>query len=235
MAKDAAPSLASLRLTRSVELAESGDSLWLRGPGGDEVLAQAVAALPAADRYELTGEGRLRRRGCRIPDGPLPTLTWQPLAAWLRVEMSGAALPGLAPRPVELRLVPSSEEVEPQLLITSLTDWVAFVRQAPLIRLERLRFSASADRRVLVWGTPLPPVPGKRYVLHGRLAVPAGYRWFPEVSAAVVSRRFSVSEGALALWNEDGTLTRLHEEHFVAASRGAACGTAEAMGGALNL
>lgn len=216
-----AASLASLRLVPGIEVAEARQEVWLRGHPADEALTARLLALPATDRFERLPPDRLRRVNERIPSGQLPNLSWQPLAAWLRVELPAAALPGNEPAPVALQLVRSADEREPELLLTNLAEFRRFVEQAALVRLERWRFAASDDGRVLVRGTPLPPLPGKRFVLHDGVAVPAGFGWSPAVSAGVVARRFGASEEALVLWDEDGSIRRLHREQFMPVTRSA--------------
>ena len=97
------------------------------------------------------------------------------------------------------------------------------------MRIERLRFAVTADGRVLVQGTPLPPIPGSRFVLHQGVAVPAGFAWHPAVGADVLSRRLGVSGDALVLWNVDETMTRLHTEQLIPATRSAVRATEEGL------
>jgi hypothetical protein len=161
----------------------------------------------------------------------LPELRWQPLNAWLHVELPVAAFPAQEPRTVSLRLVRSTEEREPELLLTSLEEFQRFAIQAAQVRLDRLQFAAHLSGNVLVRGMPLPPLPGQRFVLHGGVAVPAGLAWQPAVNDQVLARCFGVSGDALVLWNEDGRITRLHGEQFVGATRSAVRTTAQAMTG----
>jgi len=74
---------------------------------------------------------------------------------------------------------------------------------------------------VLVQGEPLPPLPGRRFVVQGNVAVPAGFSWQPAVSPAVLARLLGAREDELALLYEDGTYCRLLAEQFVAATRAA--------------
>lgn len=225
MARADAAALAGLRLVPGVEVAESALELWLRGQPAEVSFAARLLALPAMGRYERLPPDRLRRLDERIPSRQLPSLSWQPLSTWLRAELPAAALPGNEPAVVELRLVRSAGEREPELLLTGLAEFQRFVEQAAWVRLERWRFAADASGRVLVRGTPLPPLPGKRFALNEGVAVPAGFGWSPAVSAGVVARRLGASDEALVLWNEDGTLSRLHREQFVPVTRSAVAAT----------
>jgi hypothetical protein len=221
LAREDAASLAGLRLIPGIEVAEEGPDVWLRGPPGDEPFGARLSALPARKRYERLALDQLRQIDQRIPSLRLPALRWQPLNAWLQVEWPAAALPGSEPARIRLHLARSTDERDSELLSTGLDEFRRFAEQAALVRLEPLQFAAAADRCVLVRGTPLPPLPGRRFVLHGGVAVPAGFAWQPAVSAEVLARRFGVTGDALVLWNEDGTITRLHSEQFVPATRSA--------------
>ena len=231
LAREDAGALAALRLMPGVEVAEAGQEIWLRGPPGDERLAAKLSALPAGARYERLAQDQLRLIDRRIPARRLPVLSWRPLPAWLRVELPAAALPGIKPAPVPLRLTRSSDEREPGLLLTGLDEFWRFAEQAARVRLEPLQFAADADGQVLVRGRPLPPLPGRRFAVHAGVAVPAGLTWQPAVSPEVLGRCFGVSGDALVLWSEDGTITRLHGEQFVPATRSAVRATSGKAGG----
>ena len=221
LAREDAATLSSLRLQSGIDVAEAGNAIWLRGQAGDEALQAKLASLPATSRFEWQASSQLRQLHERIPSARLPELSWQSLAAWLQGRLPVAALPAHEPVRMALRLVRSSDEHEPQLLLTTLEAFKRFVATAARVRLQRLHFAADADRNVLVRGTPLPPLPGQRFVLWGGVAVPAGFAWVPAVSVQVLAQKFGVPSDALILWNADGTITRLHSEQFVPVSPGA--------------
>jgi hypothetical protein len=230
IAREDAVALAAFRLVPGVEVADGDALIWLRGQQADEALAAKLASLPARKRYEWLPSNQLRLFSQRIPSIQLPKLPWKPLAVWLQVENSPAALPGLQPNPVQMRLVRSGHECDPELLITRLEDLKQFAATAAQVRLGRLEFAANAKGDVLVRGRPLPGLPGQRFVLHsGRVAVPAGFLWEPAVEVDVLTRRFSASGDTIVLWTEDGTITRLHKEQFIQVSRSALRVTEEAI------
>jgi hypothetical protein len=227
LAQEDAMALAALRLVAGLEVAEQGGLVWVRGPQVEERLEVKVAGLPARARYEWLPPNGLRPVDCKIPLARLPEVQWRPLAAWLRVETPLAAMAGTPPPGLSLRLVRSTREQEPELLLTGLEEFRDFAMTAAQVRLERLHFAANVEGQVLVRGRPLPPLPGRRFVLNGGVAVPAGFSWEPAISAEVLARRFAASEETVVLWNEDGTFTRLHREQFFPASRSAVRATAE--------
>ena len=222
--------LASLRLVRGIEVGEDGPVIWLRGKQGDQQLASRLLRVPSRQRYEWLIPNQLRQLDRRIPLERLPDLRWQSLDAWLQVEMPAVALPGNQPAAISLRLVRSTLEREPELLLTVIEEFIRFGATAAQVRLNRLQFAANIDGQVLVRGLPLPPLPGHRFVLHaGSVAVPAGLSWQPAVGVDLLMRCFQVSGGALVVWNEDGTITRFHSEQFVPASRSAIRATGQTL------
>jgi MoxR-vWA-beta-propeller ternary system domain bpX2 len=232
-----AESLAPLRLTRGIEVAEKEQFVWIRGPS-EEKVERLVRALPAIARYEVTGGNRLRNLESRIPAEMLPALNWQLVSAWLRVKMPTSSSPRPSPPveeretdisllPVSIRIVRSAEERSIALLVTSLEEWREFALNAPEVRLRQLRFAVDEAGNVVVCGKPLPPLPGRQFVLHGNIAVQAGFMWKPAVSADVLSRRLGLGTDALALFHEDGTFSRIEAEQFVPATRSAVRETAE--------
>jgi hypothetical protein len=224
--------LAPLRLTRGIEVAEKEPFIWVRGGNSDEELELLIRALPAVARYELSSGNRLRNLESRIPAETLPLLNWQLLGTWLRVQLPGngvshsnrwgekeKSLPPL--RPVSLRIVRSTEERPIDLLMTRLSDWRDFALSSPEVRLQQLRFAVDADGNVVVRGKPLPPLPGRQFVLHANIGVQAGFMWEPAVSAEVLVRRLGLSTDALVLFHEGGMFSRIEAEQFVPATRSA--------------
>jgi hypothetical protein len=229
LASEDAAAIAGLRLTSGVEIAETDGNVWLRGPAANQSLAATLQQLPALARYEVKGN-RLRKLESRIPSDALPSLSWQPLRTWMQVERPRAqAVSENRPEfsAVRIRLVRSTEEREPNLLLTSLDDWHEFAISAPEIRLRPLRFAVNTDARVLIQGEPLPPLQGRKFVVEANVAVPAGFTWRPAVSSAVLSRLLGARASELAMLYEDGTCVRLPSEQFVAATRAAVRTTAE--------
>lgn len=213
-----AASLAPFRLAPGLEVAVIGTRLWLRGPAAGDDFKDRLRSLPARERYEWIAPGQLRRHGSRIPCDRFPDARWEPLATWLDVRLPTAALPAPLPRPVEPRIVRSSVERAADLLLTDWQEWAGWVFTAPRVRIERLRFAVDDQRRVLVWGTPLPPIRGDRYCVHESIAVPAGHEWTPAVEPGVLRRLLRIGADALVLWEADGHIIRLHREQFINAS-----------------
>lgn len=228
LTRNDAASLAGLRLSPGLEVAEHAALLWLRSRNPDEALMRTLVCVPALARFEWLANGGLRPVASRIPSATMPALEWQPLARWLAITAPATAWPAAIPRPVPVKLVRSVVEAVPDLLLTELAEWTRFARAAAEVRLHPLRFAVDANHRALVQGRPLPPLPGQRFVSHGPIAVPAGFTWEPFISAEVLAKGWRVPPDALVLWHLDGFLSRLHQELFLPATRSALRATADA-------
>lgn len=206
----------------------TGGAVWLRGPL-DDALAEQIHALPAGERFQVLDDGQLIPWGGRVPHGTLPAENWGPLSGWFEPHLPLAALPGSLAASAKLELARDETEREPSLLTLDIPEWLAYVASAPQVRLDRWMFAVNSQGRVLVRGTPLPPLPGQRLVEEGGIVVPAGSWWSPPVDAAVLRRWFELAEGDLALLGHDGAWEKIEAGDFTRATRGAIRSTAAAL------
>jgi hypothetical protein len=225
---------ARLRCHAVLEAAVAGESIWLRGPDDPDLRAAVARTLPDADHFELLDDGQLRPWGRRVPTERLPGLAWRPLEEAVGVELPAALLAGHAPPPVAVRLVRTGEAREPGGLRTTLDRWARYAVGAPRVRLERWRFAASADGRVVVLGSPLPPVAGERLVVEASVARPAGWAWSPPVDAAVLAAAYGTGPDDLVLLSPDGSAEVIPADAFTRASRSAVRMTARDVGASLE-
>lgn len=224
----AAAALGGLRCRRGLEVLEQDVVVWLRGPAIDQQDEKAAATfdlelrcLPGAERFTVGEDGQLVPHGRRVPQGRLPEGTWSPLSEWLEVELPTAALAGELPSPALLQIVRANSQLEANVLLTSLETWSRFGATAAQVRLAPLAFAANDEGQCVIRGTPLPPIPGTRYVEREGVAVEAGWTWSPPLDAAVLREAFRLGEGDVALLHRDGSRDRLRADDFVHAARSA--------------
>lgn len=210
-----------LRLEPQVTVGLQDADVWLRGPSLSRSLLRALRAIPDADLFYVTPGDLLTPVGHLLPVGPLPALSWQPLAKWYRVELPDAGLPGRMPDPVVLKLVRQAKEVPANVLLSDFQRWAAWATAAPQLRLNNLRFAACRDGRVVVRGTPLPPISGLRFVEASGVAVECGWSWTPPLDATTIRAVFGLRGEDLALWHGAGGWERISGPLFVPATRSA--------------
>jgi MoxR-vWA-beta-propeller ternary system protein len=214
-------SAAALRLQPGVVVLESPEGLWLKGGQLSPELEILLRKLPDALLFDVDESGRLARPGARIPSGSLPQGHWTPITNFFTPVPQPAALGGAIDRRVPMRLVPIAGSQSPSVLITDWRTWSAYALEAPKLRLNPLRFALCEDRRVLVVGLPLPPLPGVRCYSRDDVAVPCGWGFSPQVDFTELRTLVGASDGDVIVFAPDGTCEVVPRECLVNASRAA--------------
>ncbi|MGI4867421.1 MAG: hypothetical protein ACRYFZ_26110 [Janthinobacterium lividum] len=218
--------LGAVRAVPNLQVAAEGGQLWLRGLPATGELPLAVRALPAIAAYTLDAQNRLFPTGQLTPTGRLPALTWQPIREFLPLEIPTAALPAQAAPAYRVQLVPSARAAGGAALLTTLAAWLAYAETAPEIRLRGLRFAVSAEARVLLLGTPLPPLAGQEHWLTEGLLLPAGFDFEAPFLAPLLARQLNAAGEDLVLFAADGSWERVPQAHLLPVTRGAVRRTA---------
>ncbi len=217
---EADQAIGSLRLRPEVTVCEHRGCLWVQGPELDQELDQLLRSLPGV-RFTVLEDGQLIRSGSSVPQGWLPEGPWKPLADWLGVRAPSAGLPGRSDRRIPLILRRGGPISQANVLLTTLENWHHYATKAPQVRLSQLSFALSEDQEVLVRGSPLPAIPGTRFVETEGVAIPAGWTWDPPVDVQVIQALLGLTSEHLALLKPDGSWERLPAEAFVYATRSA--------------
>lgn len=230
---DKVAAAAALRLWPGVRVCPDDETsgLWLRGDELSQALELELRKLPGAERFtinRLEVDDVLVPVGRQLPEAFVPTGEWTPIADWFRPVLPVAALPAVMPVKTPVNLVRSGRVAESNVLVTSSSAWAGWVTSAPRLRLRRLSFAASDDQRVVVRGSPQPPIPGRAYTERQGIAVPNGWEIHPAVDAATMRCLLGLGETDLAILHEDGRWERVPADAFVAASRSAVRATMSA-------
>ena len=199
---------------------QDGHVVWFRGDELSEPVDLILRGFLSGQRFQVLPDGQLRSPQARVPQGHLPKGPWMPLRKWIQIELPVAALSGELVERMALRIVPADASPrESNLLLTDAATWRSYALEAPELRLDPLRFACDATGRVIVHGVPLPPVPGKRFVVYDGIAVVAGWSWEPAVPTTIVRRLCHLQPDDLALFFEDSHWERICRSDFVAANR----------------
>ncbi len=219
-------SLGRLRLAAGAEVCQLGQDIWVRGEQLDDGLARVLRRHPHARRHWVLPDNQLVSPGRIVPSGHLPSGPWYPLSDWLTIRLPRACEAPVGIGSVRMRLVRSSDCRPANVLLTDLANWVRYGSTAHEVRLSHCFFAVDADQRVVVRGTPLPPLLGVQYAEQDGVAVAVGWTWRPAVDATVLKHVFRLQQHDLALWHADQTWEHLQGEQFVRASRAAIRATA---------
>jgi MoxR-vWA-beta-propeller ternary system domain bpX2 len=235
-------SLGMLRHLEQIDVAAEQDRIWVRVRRLDEGVEQALHKLPDAEHYAVSSDGRLFPVGQLAPIGRLPDLAWTANGSFIRPALPQAALAGRHPSACRLALRRASTMQAPNVLVTDLRALAGYGCAAPEVRLNRWRFAVNADGRALIWGEPLPPLPGQMYVERDRVAVPLGWqvvpaRLFsrdpkgsalpaqreraPALDSSVLAQVLNIGPGELVLFRHDASIERIPADGFERATRSA--------------
>ena len=176
-------------------------SLWVRGPRLAHGAMVLLGGVPWEVFYGIVEGSGLRRAGRLLPEEKLPEGPWQSLETLIRPFIPVPMMPGnpTSKTPVELRPDPVFRQAN--LLRASMQDWLDFGNTASEIRLRRLIWALDTHRSgsVLIRGTPLPPLAGALFAEVSGIAVPAGYQWWPHISAESLRTALRIAPTEIAI------------------------------------
>lgn len=217
-----AESINHLRDLPDLEVAFHEDRVWIRGQCEGLDLPEKLVRLPLEDIYFFGGENRLTPIESSVPSARLPEdLVWEPIAAATRPIAGGNLLPGVIEHKCPVRLIRSPQASEPNLVQIPLEDLLAWAETTAEIRLTPLIFACSDTGDALIRGTPIPSIPGKRWVETEGIAVPAGMTWDPPVPARVLVKAMNLNPGDLCLLTEANQRVLIVSANFIQATRAA--------------
>lgn len=222
-------SLCALWRVPGVEALPQSNGIWLRGGDPDDATRRLLPTLPNEGRFEITEHGALIAPGQRVPLGVLPSGHWRPLRDLLELQLPQAKMAAQIDPAVQVDLVPCQDARNPNVLVTDFDVWYHYAIAAPQVRLNACEFAVSADRRALIRGSTLPPIPGTSAVETAGLVVPCGWTWNPPVDAAILARAWRIRAGDLCLIWPGKSLEVIKADQLVAASRSAVQLTRKAM------
>lgn len=225
----AAAGLGPLRFMAGAEACVVGEHIWLRGNELSDEDELRLRQLPGAERFQVNERGELVPLGALLPCGHLPSSTWQRLRAFLQLELPQLRIVAGTVPTLTLELKRNTQQREVAALLTSFDEWEKYALHAPQVRLVPLKFALSSERRVLIVGTPLPPITGERFWEGSGIFVAAGLHWSPAVDAAIVRRVLQLTNDDVALWLASGSWELIRRGDFVAARRAAVRATREAI------
>lgn len=224
------PRLAPFRLDSEIEIwpadrDQSPDEYWLRGKSSQATDEPHLRQVPALARYHIAPDGLATPLGNRVPELRLPepdSKRWAPLHQWWQLRAQPAALGGELTQRVPLEIVPADSEQPSAAILTDTESWQRYASTHPAHRLAPLKFAADIQGRVLVVGTPLPPIRGQHYTIRAGIALPAGCAIEPAVAPAALARSLKLSAGSIALFSRDASYQRIDAAQFTNATRSAA-------------
>lgn len=223
--ESARTSLWKLRDQPHLQVATSAGGYWVRSTNPEVNLHELLRrTIPQATLFEMVDGGvdespLLREVSKRLPSEVLPTLTWRAINEFTSLELPVVGYPGGSANSIAIELVPSSEFGPAAAVLCSLGDWCDFVTSQLQVRFQHCKFAVREDGMAFVVGSPVPSLRGIRYRVRNGIAIPAGWRWSPDVSAEVLRLRYGVTMDDLLLLSRNRSAEVINESDFCAATR----------------
>jgi hypothetical protein len=213
--------LGAVRCLSGLLAAVEYDLIWVRGIFAAGDADKKIRQLPAIRSFTLDEQESLFPVGSLTPVGKLREMDWEPLEDFIGLEIPTSAMPGQVTEKYWPGLIASSRVAEGNALLTSLDVWRSYAETAPQARLEKIRFAASANKQVILLGTPLPPVPGKEYWMNNNILLPSGLDFEIPVVSALIAKKFNPANDHILLFDDDGSWDKIAADSFVPVTRSA--------------
>ena len=221
IAKEDKATLYPIRTITGLEAGEVNGEIWLRTHNIKQKVPLETWKIPFQKTFSIGENQLLFATDSLTPIGKLPEINWKPLSGFLPVVMPVSAFPGTSERKAKLRLIEKEQPQESKAMITSLTIWKKYGESALELKLQRLIFAVSSEDEVLIWGTPLPPIPGREYWKKGQIFLPNGYDFEFSHLGKVVERKLNLTNKSMILFQKNGQFSIIPEHYFVKATRSA--------------
>jgi hypothetical protein len=213
--------LSAVRGVTGLKAAGDGEFIWLWGITAGDTTNKLIVSLPILYSYTLNETGLLFPDGSKTPTKKLPDFDWMPIKKFMPVTMPVSAMPGSAPAKMAVVLSRTGQIKETYALLVTLSDWKIYADSAPETRLRQLSFAVSAYGETLIYGQPLPNIPGRAYWRRGQMLLPAGFDFDPPVTAELIAVQLNGDQSAFMLFGADGNWQNIPLAAFQSARRSA--------------
>lgn len=213
--------LADVRHLSDLVVCLVDDRVWVSGPSANSGIAEDLVTLPG-QHYQWNVVGELTPVGKYLPTESLSreTSLWTPLGDWLSLRLPITKWPATGGRQAKLTLVASDQVTPAGAVLTTVGQLRDFVGSVPEQRFADLKFAATATGQAFVVGNRLPPVPGPRFWMAGRVAVPLGMHWRPAIDVSCLQAGFE-SGSRTVVWLAADRWQAIDASSFASVTRAA--------------
>lgn len=211
--------LSQIRVWNTLRMAIDEDDIWVRGIPPNQLHSPEIRSIPFKKIY-YQQDNALFLLGGNLPEERLKTsLLWSPISKALPVETPTYNFNYFGVQEtVDFKLIPSSNEQEVTALLIELDVLEQYILKAPAIRLQAIQWSI-INKKALLVGSPLLPIPGKSYWQRQNFLLPSGYDFeYPELSD-YYRKNLQQTHDEYIILQSDNTYFKIIEEQFKPLSR----------------
>jgi hypothetical protein len=212
-------SLGTVRALPRLSAAVDGELIWVRGIRQAEFSELRFRQIPAIYTYMVDEDDYLFGLAEITPVGKLKDLPWTSMIEFLSVDLPVSGLPCKLTEKINIKITPSDVLEKGSALLTDLHIWKLYIETAALIRLRKLKFAMREDNKVLIIGTPLPPIPGREFYLKNDIMLPSGYNFEFNIVWDMIPEILNPDKNSIILIDTQSNCHIIAESNFVDASR----------------
>lgn len=207
--------LGQIRHWAHLKIASDAGKYWIKELTDAEVNSIEVKSIPFKNIYSLT-ENKLVPYGSRLPIKKISTsLLWTPIDKGLPVTLPkfNHNFFGIH-QELSLKLVRVEQTREAKAMLLPTQELLAYVEQAPTIRLNNLKWVLLSKKQALVVGTPLLPLPADTLWLNQGFLLPSGFDLDLAALTGVLADQLNPERNLLVVWNMDNSFTTVSPDQF---------------------
>ncbi len=195
--------LGTIRAWQNLKVATAKGKLWLTGFDREQINAVEVKSIPYKTLYKVQ-KGKLYLLDSLLPDRNIPNLLWTPIERALPVE-----LPSLnhnyfgVEEQMKMDIVPSENESEAIAMLTNIQSLKQYIKTAPKVRLNPLKWVVLNGEDILIVGKPILPIQGITYWRYNNFLLPTGFDFDLYSLKQNLEKRLNPNPTHWIIWNED--------------------------------
>ena len=216
---DSKNDLARIRQWSNLKVGFDEHLIWVKDFDYAQIHSGEVRSIPFKSAFYEKGT-HLFPLDSQLPERFVPSLLWTPIDRALPVK-----LPSLnhhyfgIDEQIQVNLVPRDTEAEAVAMITSARTLEPYLRSAPSIRLEKIRWTMLEADKAFLLGTPLLPLSGDTFWARKDLLLPSGFDFELYLLSDTIQKMVNPGRDRWVIWNSDGSYSLVLKESLVTLSR----------------
>ena len=206
--------LGLIRHWTGLMIAIDGSNIWLKGITTNQEKKDIFQSIPFLESFTISGD-KLFPKGHQLPSQSMPTqLSWSPIHKALPVQFpkQNHNFFGVSEQ-FKINIIASKTRREAIAMMTTMAHLKNYVLSAPKIRLESLKWII-LNKKILIMGTPILPIPGQTLWQQGRHLLPTGYDFEYPILAPKISKIIQSSDDQIILWTPETTYSLIEAKQL---------------------
>lgn len=206
--------LSILRNWNTLKVASEGDKIWLTNFTADQIKAVEVKIIPKKEIY-YSKNGKLYPLNSLLPSGNEPSLLWTPIqrAFPIKIKKFNHNYFGVNEK-ISIRFIKEENSKKAYVMYISIEEMYEYAKTAPAVRLEKLYWVVVNKTHVLLFGTPVLPIPGDMFWKKDDLIIPVGFNFELPLLSNLVNQQINSDNDYWIIWNPDCTYYKVEKNQL---------------------